>query len=110
MIADGLAIDDRSKRAAEVAHIITSVALFDHKVVARQSERDAVIELEVWLQWRQPFPCNRPPANDERQIAEPEWGAQLTLQPRILGSEIRIIVPWPRLLRLSSLTMRSSAS
>src|SRR5258707_395881 len=35
MIADGLAVDDRSKRAAEVAHIITSVALLDHEVVAR---------------------------------------------------------------------------
>jgi hypothetical protein len=31
------------------------------------------------------------PANDERQIAEPEWSVELTLQPRILGSEIRII-------------------
>ena len=35
MIPDGLAVDDRSKRAAEVAHIITSVALLDHEVVAR---------------------------------------------------------------------------
>jgi len=35
MIADGLTVDDRSKRAAEVAHIITSVALLDHKVIAR---------------------------------------------------------------------------
>src|SRR5215813_13742227 len=35
MIADGLAVDDRSKRAAEVAHIIASVALLDHEVVAR---------------------------------------------------------------------------
>jgi len=35
MLADGLAVDDRSKRAAEVAHIITSVALLDHEVVAR---------------------------------------------------------------------------
>src|SRR6516164_6703877 len=91
MLADGLAVNDRPKRAAEVAHIIASVALLDHEVVARQSERDVVIELEVWLHWRQPFPCNRPPANDERQIAEPEWGAELTLQPRTLGSEIRII-------------------
>ena len=35
VIADGLAVDDRSKRAAEVAHIIISVALLDHEVVAR---------------------------------------------------------------------------
>ncbi len=58
---------------------------------ACSAERDGVIELEVWLQRRQPFPCNSPPANDERQIAEPEWSVKLTLQPRILGSEIRII-------------------
>jgi hypothetical protein len=35
MIADRLAIDDRSKGAAEVAHMITSVALLDSEVVAR---------------------------------------------------------------------------
>src|SRR5262249_54317797 len=35
MMADGLAVDDRSKRAAEVAHMITSAALLDHEVVAR---------------------------------------------------------------------------
>src|SRR5262245_2305222 len=32
-----------------------------------------------------------PPANDKWQIAEPERGAELTLQPRTLCSEIRII-------------------
>ena len=76
MIADGLAVDDRSKRAAEVAHMITTVALLDSEVVARQPEWRSVIELEVWLARRQPFPCNRPPANDERQIAEPERSVQ----------------------------------
>src|SRR5262249_21002486 len=30
-----IAVDNRSKRAAEVAHIIASVALLDHEVVAR---------------------------------------------------------------------------
>jgi len=35
MISNRLAVDDRSKRAAEVAHVITSVALVDHEVVAR---------------------------------------------------------------------------
>jgi hypothetical protein len=35
--------------------------------------------------------CNRPPANDERQIAEPEWSVELTLQPWSLCSEIHII-------------------
>src|SRR2546430_572995 len=35
MIADGLAVDDRSKRAAEVAHIKIPVALLDHEMVAR---------------------------------------------------------------------------
>ena len=34
MIADRFAVDDRSKCAAEVAHMITSAALFDNKVVA----------------------------------------------------------------------------
>src|SRR4029077_6418618 len=38
-----------------------------------------------------PSSANRPPANDKREIAEPACGAELTLQPRILGSEIRII-------------------
>ena len=38
---------------------------------------------------QQPFPCNSPSANDERQIAEPEWSVELTRQPRILGREIR---------------------
>src|SRR5262249_3348388 len=33
--ADGLAVDDRSKRTTEVAHTITSVALFDSEVIAR---------------------------------------------------------------------------
>jgi hypothetical protein len=47
--------------------------------------------LEVWLQRRRAFPCNWHPANDKRQIAEPEWSVELTLQPRILGSEICII-------------------
>jgi hypothetical protein len=42
-------------------------------------------------QQRQPFPCNRAPTNDERQVPEPEWSVELTLQPRILGSEIRRI-------------------
>jgi hypothetical protein len=67
MISDGLAVDDRSKRAAKVAHVITSVALLDRKMVARQSEWDGVIESEIWLQWRQPFPCNGPSTNDERR-------------------------------------------
>jgi hypothetical protein len=66
MISDGLAVDDRSKPAAKVAHVITSVTLLDHKMVARQSEWDGVIEFEIWLQWRQPFPCDGPPTNDER--------------------------------------------
>jgi putative SOS response-associated peptidase YedK len=35
-----------------------------------------------------PFPCNRPPANDERPITESEWSGELTPQPRILGCEI----------------------
>jgi SRSO17 transposase len=30
-----LAVDDRPKRAAKIAHMITSVALLDHQVVAR---------------------------------------------------------------------------
>jgi predicted DCC family thiol-disulfide oxidoreductase YuxK len=34
MIADGLAVNDRSKRAAEIVHIITLVPLLDHEVVA----------------------------------------------------------------------------
>ena len=37
-----------------------------------------------------PSPTTGPP-NDERQIAEPEWRVKLTLQPRTLGGEIRII-------------------
>ena len=37
-----------------------------------------------------PWPTTGPP-NDERQIAEPEWRVKLTLQPRTLGGEIRII-------------------
>jgi hypothetical protein len=45
----------------------------------------------VWLPLRQFFPCNRPPPNDERQIAEPKRGVELLLQPRILGSEIQVI-------------------
>ena len=58
----------------------------------RDNRNGAVIlEFEVWLQRRRAFPCNWHPANDERQIAEPEWSVELTLQPRILGSEICII-------------------
>src|ERR1700761_8142620 len=71
--------------------MITSVALLDHEMVARQPEWRRVIELEVWLQLWQSFLCDRLPANDERQISEPDWSVQMALQPRILGSEIRII-------------------
>ena len=35
IMADGLAVDDRSKCAAEVAHIIISFALLDNEMVAR---------------------------------------------------------------------------
>jgi hypothetical protein len=35
MIADGLAVDDRSKCAAEVAYMMTFIALFENEVVAR---------------------------------------------------------------------------
>jgi hypothetical protein len=35
MIPDGLAVDDRSKCASQVAHIIISVAPLDHEMVAR---------------------------------------------------------------------------
>jgi hypothetical protein len=35
MSADGLAVDDRPKRAAKVAHMMTSAALLDHQVVPR---------------------------------------------------------------------------
>ena len=35
MIPDGLAVDDRSKRASQVAHKIISVAPLDHEMVAR---------------------------------------------------------------------------
>src|SRR5580704_1061069 len=37
------------------------------------------------------FPCNRPPSDNERPIAEPERIVQLALQPRSLGSEIDVI-------------------
>ena len=33
--ADGLAVDDRSKGAAEVSHMITFAAQLDHEVIAR---------------------------------------------------------------------------
>ena len=35
MLTDRLAVNDRSKGAAEVVHEITPVAFLDHKVVAR---------------------------------------------------------------------------
>ena len=35
MLTDRLAVNDRSKGAAEVVYVITPVALLDHKVVAR---------------------------------------------------------------------------
>jgi len=34
-IADGLTVDDCSKGAAEVAHMITFMALLDHEVISR---------------------------------------------------------------------------
>ena len=33
----------------------------------------------------------RLPANEERQIAEPDWSVELALQQRILGSKIGIV-------------------
>src|SRR5215471_529235 len=50
----------------------------------------SVVEREVWLPRRRRFPGNRAPTNDEGRIAEPERSLELTLQPPILGSEIRI--------------------
>src|SRR5580704_19702696 len=76
-ITDGLAIDDCSKRAAKVTHMISAVALLDYEVVARHPERCGVIEFEVCLQGRLPFSCKRHPANDKRQIPEFEWSVQL---------------------------------
>jgi hypothetical protein len=35
LIADGLTVDDSSKGAAEVSHMITFAALLDHEVIAR---------------------------------------------------------------------------
>ena len=35
MIADGFAVDDRSKCAAEVAHMMTAAMHFDQEMVAR---------------------------------------------------------------------------
>src|SRR5437868_1130882 len=43
MMTDGLAIDDRSKCAAEVADAIASLAFLDCEVVAREPERCGVI-------------------------------------------------------------------
>ncbi|HWX26916.1 MAG TPA: hypothetical protein VNZ53_05700 [Steroidobacteraceae bacterium] len=71
--------------------MISFMALLDHEVISRQPERPGVIEHEIWLPGRQLFPCNRPPADNERPIAEPERIAQLALQPRSLGSEIDAI-------------------
>src|SRR5271165_192038 len=71
--------------------MIISVALLDDEMVARQPERHSVIELQVRLIRWLLFPCNRPPANDERQIAEPERSMELRLKPGILGSDIRVI-------------------
>jgi len=71
--------------------MITSAALFDNKVVARQPERRGIIERKVWLPQWQPFPCNRASTNDERQIAETARSVELTLQPRAFGSEVRVI-------------------
>jgi hypothetical protein len=34
MFTNGLAVDDRSESAAEVAHMMASIALFDNEVVA----------------------------------------------------------------------------
>jgi len=35
VIADGLTVDDCSKGAAEVAHMISFMALLDHEVISR---------------------------------------------------------------------------
>jgi hypothetical protein len=91
MMADGLTVDDRSKCAAEVANKIAYVTLFDHEMVARYAEGNGIIELEVWLPSRQALSSNRPPANEERSLAEHTPSAQLTLQPCSLRSEIGAI-------------------
>ena len=84
MIADGLAIDDCSKRAAEVTHVISSVPLLDYEMVARQPERRGIIEFEVCLQGRLPFFCKGHSANDKRQIPEFDWSLQLMLHLWVL--------------------------
>jgi len=91
MIADRLAVDDRSECTAEVPHMITAAALLDDEVITRQPEWRDVFEREMWPQRRRFLPCNRSPANDEGQITDPDWSVQLMLQPRILGGEIRTI-------------------
>jgi len=47
MIANGHAVDDYSKRAAEVTHVIIPVVLLDDEMVARQPERRGIIEREL---------------------------------------------------------------
>jgi hypothetical protein len=71
--------------------MISSVALLDCEVVARQPERRGVIEFEVWLQDRLPLSDKRHSADDERQIPECEWSVQLTLHPWVLAGEIGVI-------------------
>ena len=48
-IADRLTVDGCSKSVAEVAHMISFMALLDHEVISRQPERPGVIEHEIWL-------------------------------------------------------------
>src|SRR5215469_1388302 len=91
MIADGHTVDDRPKRAAKVAHAVTAIAFLNNEMVARQPEWGSVIKQKIRLPWRQRLFCKRPPANNERPVAEPERGVELTLQPWILGSEIGMI-------------------
>jgi hypothetical protein len=39
-------------------------------MVARYTEGNGIIELEVWLQPRQALSSNRTPANEERSLAK----------------------------------------
>ena len=79
MIADRFAVDNGSKCAAEVAHMITAIAPVDDEMVAREPERGGIIKDKVWLPQRRRFSGNRTPTNNEWQIAEHEWGVELTL-------------------------------
>ena len=87
MLADRPAIDQRSQRAAKVADVVTPVMVDDREMVARQSQRNLVLKLEVQCPWRRLFSRQSRPPDQERNRVNTQRIRQLPAQTPGIGRQ-----------------------